>query len=155
MSVVGGIIRDVLIGAVPPAAITEIHYFVIAIVGGLITFYWYPRVASLQHQILILDAVGLALFVVIGAQKAINHGINPLMSAIMGMLTGIGGGMTRDLLAGNVPFVLRGDLYAIAALASGAIVACPRGQYCAGATFRANIWGEFQVKSFLGLSLCE
>ena len=84
VSVVGGIMRDVLIGAMPPAAITEIHYFVIAIGGGLITFYWYPRVASLQHQILILDTVGLALFVVIGAQKAINHGINPLMSAIMG-----------------------------------------------------------------------
>jgi len=61
---------------------------------------------------LILDAVGLALFAVIGAQKAINYGINPLMSAIIGMLTGIGGGMTRDVLAGNVPFVLRGDLYA-------------------------------------------
>jgi uncharacterized membrane protein YeiH len=122
VSVVGGIMRDVLIGAMPPAAITEIHYFVIAIGGGLITFYWYPRVASLQHQILILDAVGLALFAVIGAQKAINYGINPLMSAIMGMLTGIGGGMTRDVLAGNVPFVLRGDLYAVAALAGAAIV---------------------------------
>jgi uncharacterized membrane protein YeiH len=122
VSVVGGIMRDVLIGAVPPAAITEIHYFAIAIGGGLITFYWYPRVASLQRQILILDAVGLALFAVIGAQKAINYGINPLMSAIMGMLTGIGGGMTRDVLAGNVPFVLRGDLYAVAALAGAAIV---------------------------------
>jgi uncharacterized membrane protein YeiH len=122
VSVVGGIMRDVLIGAVPPAAITEIHYFVIAIAGGLITFYWYPKVASLHHQILIFDAVGLALFAVVGAQKAINYGINPLMSAIMGMLTGIGGGMTRDVLAGNVPFVLRADLYAIAALASGAIV---------------------------------
>jgi uncharacterized membrane protein YeiH len=122
VSVVGGIMRDVLIGAMPPAAITEIHYFAIAIGGGLITFYWYPRVASLQRQILILDAVGLALFAVIGAQKAINYGINPLMSAIMGMLTGIGGGMTRDVLAGNVPFVLRGDLYAVAALAGAAIV---------------------------------
>jgi uncharacterized membrane protein YeiH len=122
VSVVGGIMRDVLIGAVPPAAITEIHYFAIAIGGGLITFYWYPRVASLQRQILILDAVGLALFAVIGAQKAINYGINPLMSAIMGMLTGIGGGMTRDVLAGNVPFVLRGDLYAVAALAGATIV---------------------------------
>src|ERR1700736_6301518 len=122
VSVVGGIMRDVLIGAVAPAAITEIHYFAIAIGGGLITFYWYPRVASLQRQILILDAVGLALFAVIGAQKAINYGINPLMSAIMGMLTGIGGGMTRDVLAGNVPFVLRGDLYAVAALAGAAIV---------------------------------
>jgi uncharacterized membrane protein YeiH len=123
VAVVGGVMRDVLIGAVPPAAVTEVHYFCIAIVGGLVTFFWYSKVASLQHQILLLDALGLALFAVIGAQKAIDHGINPLMAAIMGMLTGIGGGMTRDVLAGDVPFVLKGDLYAIAALGAGAIVA--------------------------------
>ena len=123
VAVVGGVIRDVLIGAVPPAAVTEIHYFVIAIVGGLITFYWYSKVASLQRQILLLDSLGLALFAVIGAQKAIEHGINPLMASIMGMLTGIGGGMTRDVLAGEIPFVLTGDLYALASLAAAAIVA--------------------------------
>lgn len=122
VSVVGGTMRDVLIGAVPPVAITDIHYFAIAMVGGLTTFYCYPKVASLQRQILLLDAVGLGLFAVVGAQKAIDHGINPLMAAILGMLTGIGGGMTRDVLAGDIPFVLRGDLYAIAALAGGAIV---------------------------------
>jgi uncharacterized membrane protein YeiH len=123
VAVVGGIMRDVMIGAVPPAAVTEIHYFVIAIIGGLITFYWQSRVVSHQRQILLLDALGLALFAVIGARKAIDHGINPLMAAIMGMLTGIGGGMTRDVLAGDIPFVLRGDLYALAALGAGAIVA--------------------------------
>jgi uncharacterized membrane protein YeiH len=122
VSVVGGMMRDVLIGAIPPVAIADIHYFAIAMIGGLITFYLYPTVASLQRQILLLDAVGLALFAVTGAQKAIDHGINPLMAAILGMLTGIGGGMTRDVLAGDIPFVLRGDLYAIAALAGGAIV---------------------------------
>lgn len=122
VSVFGGIIRDVLIGAVPPIAITNINYFVIAMIGGLTTFYWYPKVSSLQRQILLLDAVGLALFAVIGAQKAIDYGINPLMAAILGMLSGIGGGMTRDVLAGDVPFVLRGDLYAVAALAGGAVV---------------------------------
>ncbi len=122
VAVVGGMTRDVLIGAVPPVAITDIRYFAIAMVGGLATFYWYPKVASLQHQILLFDAVGLCLFAVTGAQKAIDHGINPLMAAIMGMLTGIGGGMTRDVLAGNIPFVLQGDLYALAALAAGAIV---------------------------------
>ena len=122
VSVVGGMMRDVLIGAVPPVAITDIHYFAIAMIAGLITFYWYPRVASLQRQILLLDAVGLGLFAVIGAQKAIDHGINPVMAAILGMLTGIGGGMTRDVLAGDIPFVLRGDLYALAALAGAAIV---------------------------------
>ena len=123
VAVAGGILRDVLIGAVPPVAIGQIHYFLIAMAGGLITFYWYPKVVSLQRQILLFDAVGLGLFAVIGAQKAIDYGINPLMVAILGMLTGIGGGMARDVLAGDVPFVLRSDLYAVAALAAAAIVA--------------------------------
>jgi uncharacterized membrane protein YeiH len=122
VAVAGGMLRDVLISAVPPVAITDIHYFAISMAGGLITFYWYPKVESRQRQILLLDAVGLALFAVIGAQKALDHGINPLMAAILGMMTGIGGGMARDVLAGDVPFVLRADLYALAALAGGAIV---------------------------------
>ncbi len=123
VAVTGGIMRDVLIGALPPAAITGIHYFLIAICGGLITFYWYPKVTSLQRQILLFDALGLGLFAVTGAQKAIDHGIHPLMAALMGMLTGIGGGMTRDVLAGEIPFVLRSDIYAVAALAGALIVA--------------------------------
>jgi len=122
VAVVGGMARDVLIGAVPPVALTNIHYFLISIVGGLIIFWWYPRVATLQRQILLFDAVGLSLFAVTGAQKAIEYGINPVMAAILGMITGIGGGMTRDVLAGDVPFVLRGDLYALAALAARAAV---------------------------------
>jgi uncharacterized membrane protein YeiH len=122
VSVAGGIMRDLLIGAVPPAAITEIHYFTIAICGGLLTFFWASRVARYQRLILLLDAVGLGLFAVLGTTKAIDHGIHPVMAAVMGMLTGIGGGMTRDVLAGDVPFVLRSDLYAVAALAGGAVV---------------------------------
>ena len=109
-AVVGVILRDILIGAVPPAAIRETRYFVIAVIGGLLTFYWYPRAASLQRHILLCDAVGLGLFAVIGAEKALDFGINPLMAAILGMLTGTGGGMTRDILAGDVPFVLIRDL---------------------------------------------
>lgn len=122
VAVAGGIMRDVLIGALPPGAITDVHYFIIAIVGGLVTFYFYPRIVSLQHEILLLDAVGLGLFAVVGAQKALAHGVNPLMSALLGMLTGIGGGMTRDVLAGEIPFVLRADIYAVAALAGGGVV---------------------------------
>lgn len=122
VSVAGGIMRDILIGAVPPAAITEIHYFAIAICGGVITFFWASRVARRHRLILLLDAVGLGLFAVLGTKKAIEHDIHPVMAAIMGMLTGIGGGMTRDVLAGDVPFVLRSELYAVAALAGGATV---------------------------------
>ena len=122
VSVAGGMMRDILIGAVPPAAITEIHYFSIAIGGGIITFFWASRVARYQRLILLLDAVGLGLFAVLGANKAIDHNIHPVMAAVMGMLTGIGGGMTRDVLAGDIPFVLRSDIYAVAALAGGATV---------------------------------
>ena len=122
-AVAGGIMRDVLIGDLPPAAITHVHYFLIAVGGGLLTFFWYPKVASRQRQILLFDAVGLALFAVVGAEKALVHGIHPLMAALLGMLTGIGGGMTRDVLAGETPFVLRSELYAVAALAGGATVA--------------------------------
>jgi uncharacterized membrane protein YeiH len=122
VAVVGGLMRDVAIGAIPPVAITDTHYFAIAMIGGALTFFFYPKVKSHQRQILLLDAVGLGLFAVIGAQKAIDHGVNPLMAAILGMMTGIGGGMVRDVLAGSIPFVLRADLYALAALAGGAIV---------------------------------
>ena len=123
VAVAGGMMRDVLIGATPPAAMREIHYFVLAMLAGLATFIWYPRIARLRRSIALLDAVGLALFAVIGARKAIDYGVHPVMAALMGMLTGIGGGMVRDVLSGEVPFVLKGDLYALAALAAGAVVA--------------------------------
>lgn len=123
-AVAGGIMRDVLIGDLPPAAVTHVHYFLIAVGAGLLTFFRYPAVASRQRQVLLFDAVGLALFAVVGAEKALAHGIHPLMAALLGMLTGIGGGMTRDVLAGETPFVLRSELYAVAALAGAATVAC-------------------------------
>ncbi|HEY8289449.1 MAG TPA: trimeric intracellular cation channel family protein [Acetobacteraceae bacterium] len=122
VGVVGGMTRDVLIGAVPPAAIANWHDFAIAIGGGLLTFIAYPLVQSFNRPVLVLDALGLSLFAVTGAQKAISYGINPVMAAVLGMISGIGGGMTRDVLAMQVPLVLREDLYAVAALAAGAIV---------------------------------
>jgi uncharacterized membrane protein YeiH len=123
VAVAGGMMRDVLIGAIPPAAMRDIHYFLIAMISGLVTFFWSPRIAKHPNMMQCLDAVGLALFAVVGTQKAMEFGINPVMSALMGMLTGIGGGMVRDVLSGEIPFVLRADLYALAALAAGAIVA--------------------------------
>jgi uncharacterized membrane protein YeiH len=122
VGVIGGITRDVMIGAVPPATIDNWHDFAIAIGGGLLIFYAYPAEQLLSRPVLVLDALGLGLFAVTGAQKAISYGINPVMAALLGMISGIGGGMTRDVLAREVPFVLREDLYAIAALAAGAIV---------------------------------
>ncbi len=122
VGVAGGVTRDVLIGAVPPATIANWHDFAIAIGGGLLTFFAYPIVRSLSRPVLVLDAFGLGLFAATGAQKAISYEIDPVMAAVLGMISGVGGGMTRDVLAREVPFVLREDLYAIAALVAGAIV---------------------------------
>lgn len=118
----GGIARDLLIGSVPPAAISDWRYVAVAMAAGMTIFFWYSAVSRLQTAILIFDAAGLALFAVAGAQKAIAFGLNPLAAALLGMLTGIGGGITRDLLVARTPAVLQRDLYAVAALAGAAVV---------------------------------
>jgi uncharacterized membrane protein YeiH len=119
----GGITRDLLIGAVPPAAVASWTYLGVSVLAGLITWFWYRAIGRLKNPVLWFDAVGLAFFAVAGANKALAHGLTPVMSAVMGMVTGIGGGILRDVLANEIPTVLRADLYAVAALAGGAVVA--------------------------------
>ena len=118
----GGIGRDVLIGAIPPAALTDERYLLVSILAGLVTFFWYSGIDRLRSPVLLFDAGGLSLFAVAGAQKAIEFGLSPVMAALLGMVTGIGGGMTRDVLLSEIPQVLRSDLYAVAALAGAAVV---------------------------------
>jgi uncharacterized membrane protein YeiH len=118
----GGITRDVLIGSVPPAAISDWRYLAVSLLAGVITFYWYSAIERLRSPVLVFDAAGLALFAVSGAQKGLAFELNPIMAALLGMLTGVGGGMMRDILLTEIPTVLRADLYAIAALAGAAVV---------------------------------
>jgi uncharacterized membrane protein YeiH len=119
---VGGITRDLLIGAVPPAAISDWRYLAVSVLAGMITFWWPAAIDRLSSPVLVFDGAGLALFAVSGAQKALAYGLNPFMAALLGMLTGIGGGMARDVLLAEIPTVLRTDLYAVAALAGAAVV---------------------------------
>lgn len=120
----GGVLRDLLIGAIPPAAIADGTALAVALAAGLLAFFAFPWLERLQKPVRLFDAVGLALFAVTGTQKALAHGLDPAVAAVLGMVTGIGGGMVRDLLAGQVPAVLHSDLYAVAALFGAAIVAC-------------------------------
>ena len=119
----GGIIRDLLIGAVPPAAIADWRYLGVSLFAGLITFRFSSLVVRMSHPVLVFDAAGLALFAVAGASKALAYGLHPVMAIVLGMVTGIGGGMVRDLLLlalapNSIPLVLgdRAELYAVAAL---------------------------------------
>jgi uncharacterized membrane protein YeiH len=117
----GGITRDLLIGAVPPASIADWRYIVVPVLAGLATFWWHPVVRRLQNPVLVFDAAGLSLFAVSGALKASAFGLNPLAAVLLGVVTGIGGGLVRDVLVAEIPTVLRAELYAVAALAGAAV----------------------------------
>jgi uncharacterized membrane protein YeiH len=117
----GGFLRDVLIGATPPAALADWRYLLVPVVAGLLTFWFHSVLGRMERQVSVFDAFGLALFCVTGAIKALEFGLGPVPAALMGMVTGIGGGMLRDVLAGRVPAVFRGELYATPALAGAAI----------------------------------
>lgn len=118
----GGIMRDVLIGAVPPAAVSDWRYVAVATAAGLTIFFGYSPVSRLHKAISVFDAMGLALFAVAGTEKALAFGLNPVMAALLGMVTGVGGGVARDILVARTPAILQGDIYAVAALAGAGLV---------------------------------
>ena len=118
----GGIARDVLIGAVPAAAISDWRYIGVSLLAGLMTFYWFPYIDRLRSAVLVFDGAGLGLFAVSGALKALTFHLGPVPAVLLGMLTGIGGGMTRDVLVAEVPTMLRAELYAVAAVIGASVV---------------------------------
>ncbi|GAA3092395.1 putative membrane protein YeiH [Kribbella aluminosa] len=119
----GGWIRDVLIGATPPAALADWRYLLVPVVATLATFWFHPAVARRERTVDVLDAFGLGLFCVAGALKALEYGLGPLPAIALGIVTAVGGGVLRDVVALRVPTVFGpGELYAIPA-AAGATLA--------------------------------
>ena len=109
----GGIIRDVILGIIPPSGISELSYVSIAIITAVAVFYLYPRIKSQMGLFLTSDAVGLGVFTIIGATIALNtYGFNVLLMVFAGMITAIGGGIIRDALVNETPLVFRKELYA-------------------------------------------
>jgi uncharacterized membrane protein YeiH len=118
----GGITRDVLIGAVPPAAIADWRFILVSLLAGSGTFWAHRMVRRHRDALLVFDAAGLGIFAVSGALTALAFGLNPLAAVLLGMVTGIGGGIVRDVLVAEVPTVLRAELYAVAALLGATVV---------------------------------
>jgi uncharacterized membrane protein YeiH len=119
----GGVIRDVLIGAIPPATFRYWPYFTLAVGGALIAFALNKWLHRLETPITVLDAVGLSVFAVMGASKALEFGLGLAPAVLLGVITAVGGGTIRDALVGQVPTVLRSELYAIPALVAAAMTA--------------------------------
>lgn len=118
----GGIMRDICIGAIPPAGLKTWYYLVTAIVAAAMTIGFYPLVQRLHRPVLLFDAAGLSLFAVTGAQKAIYFHHNAETAILAGILTAVGGGVLRDIVLNRVPVILEKEIYASAALMGSLIV---------------------------------
>jgi uncharacterized membrane protein YeiH len=123
----GGIVRDVLLDATPPAALRDWRYGTIAFAAGAATFvlYWWTTAVP-GWLIVSLDAAGLALFAIAGTEKALSYGMHPFVAVLLGTITGVGGGTIRDVLLAQVPVVLRADIYAAPAMAGAAVMVTGR-----------------------------
>jgi uncharacterized membrane protein YeiH len=119
----GGILRDLVIGAVPPLAFADWRYAITAVLASMAVFWLHPQLNRLRRTVLVLDAAGLGLFTVTGTLKALDAGVPPVGACLIGMLTAIGGGLARDLLTGEIPAVLQRDIYAVVALGGAVAVA--------------------------------
>jgi uncharacterized membrane protein YeiH len=121
-ALVGGVIRDLLIGAVPPASLRDSRYAATAFIAGAAVFVFHHFVVRIPSPVIIgLDAAGLGLFAVAGTEKALEFSVHPFIAVLLGTITGVGGGTVRDIFLARVPTVLQSDVYATAALL-GAIV---------------------------------
>ncbi|HVL97491.1 MAG TPA: TRIC cation channel family protein [Solirubrobacteraceae bacterium] len=121
----GGVLRDVLLGDTPPAAFREWPYFAAPIVAAAVTLLFHPAIERQLRTVLVLDAAGLGLFCVAGTVKALDHGLDVLPAAALGVTTGVGGGILRDVVARETPVIVSADseLYAIPAAAGALVVA--------------------------------
>ncbi|MCD2190577.1 trimeric intracellular cation channel family protein [Actinomycetospora soli] len=121
----GGILRDVLLGALPPATFSDWRYLVVAAAGGLVAFGLARQLERLALPITVFDALGLSLFAVTGAGRALDLGAGVGQAVLLGTITAVGGGTIRDVLVRRVPSVLSSELYAIPALVGAAVVVVP------------------------------
>ncbi len=112
----GGLIRDVMIGRIPPVMLSDGSYIVVAMVAAFTVYLLYSVIDRVHYPLRILDAVGLGVFTVLGADLAVESGLPWFASVMIGIISGTGGGMIRDVLAREVPLVLQREVYAVAAL---------------------------------------
>lgn len=118
----GGMVRDVMLGAVPPASLANPSYLLAALASALCVFFGHRLLERMSKPVMVLDAMGLGLFAVGGCRKALLYGLDPLPAVLLGVLTAVGGGVVRDVLVAEVPRVLREEVYALAALVGASVV---------------------------------
>lgn len=123
----GGLVRDLLIGAIPPAAVSDRHYAILVIVAAVFVWLFQQRAMAIPPALMVaLDAAGLALFVVAGTEKALDRKIDPVIAPFLGTVGGVGGGVMRDIAINQVPRILSVDIYASAGFAAAVVIVIGR-----------------------------
>jgi uncharacterized membrane protein YeiH len=123
----GGVVRDLLIGATPPAAVSDRYYAVLVIVAAVSVWLFNQQAMAIPPALMTaLDAAGLALFVVAGTEKALDRGIDPVIAPFLGTVGGVGGGVMRDIAINQVPRILYADIYASAGFVAASIIVIGR-----------------------------
>lgn len=127
----GGVVRDILLGALPPASLRDWRYPTVAFTGAALVFFLHHYVQAVPMPVIqVFDAAGLAMFAIAGTEKAILHRMNPLVAVMLGTITGVGGGTIRDVLLNQIPNVLRFEVYATAALVGSVCMIAARRLRC-------------------------
>lgn len=117
----GGIIRDLCLGSLPPVGMADWRYAACVVVVAAATIAAQPLLDRLKHPIVFFDSLGLGFFAVVGAHKSMAMGQNVEVALLLGTITGVGGGVLRDVLLNRVPIILEKEIYALAALAGAAV----------------------------------
>lgn len=133
----GGTLRDILIGATPVFWMQQPMYIFLTMLTGLVVFFVAEHFDVTSRAFLIADALGLGIFAITGAQKTLSMGLSPVVAVMMGVLSAVGGGIIRDILSGEIPLILKPEIYATAALAGATVfvflhVYFPEIKYVAG-----------------------
>lgn len=117
----GGVVRDILIGQIPPIIFTQPAYIGLVLAASLVVFFLHEKIEHVAFPLLYMDAIGLGVFTIIGVRAAISLDISWYGAIIMGVTTGTVGGMVRDVLRQQIPLVLKKEVYASACLAGAGV----------------------------------
>ncbi|MFT7282397.1 MAG: putative membrane protein YeiH, partial [Cyclobacteriaceae bacterium] len=117
----GGTLRDILIGSTPVAWMTNTVYLLVIFIGILFALAFRTYVMRLRKTLFLFDTIGIAVFTVLGLQKSLNVGIDPIIAIMMGMVSAVFGGVIRDIVCNEIPLIFQKEIYALVCIAGGAL----------------------------------
>ena len=115
----GGTLRDVLLGETPVSWMLDVNYLIVVFIATLLSYTFRDNIKKFRKGRFFFDSMGLGLFTILGMQKTLELGLHPIIALLMGVVSAVFGGVTRDVLSNIVPLIFRSEIYATACVAGG------------------------------------